>query len=84
MKILKKIIIISLLTLICNLCYSQVPNLVSNGDFSESCGTGVNSTPITLAMLKNQVLSTAGLRHGYYSLRLTVNNEVHYLKILKQ
>lgn len=39
------IIIISLLTLICNLCYSQVPNLVSNGDFSESCGTGVNSPP---------------------------------------
>lgn len=42
---MKIIIIISLLTLICNLCYSQVPNLVSNGDFSESCGTGVNSPP---------------------------------------
>jgi hypothetical protein len=45
---------------------------------------GSTSYDMTLVDLKNQVLQNGALRHGYYSLMITVNNQVHYLKILKQ
>jgi hypothetical protein len=45
---------------------------------------GSTNYEMTLGNLKSQVLQNGALRHGYYSLMITVNNEVHYIKILKQ
>lgn len=58
----------------------QVANMLDGAVATQ----GSTTYDMTLGALKHQVLQNGALRHGYYSLKLTVNNEVYYLKILKR
>jgi|GEM_PF-3512190 hypothetical protein len=46
--------------------------------------SGSTATQMTLSSLKTKVLNNSALRHGYYSLKITVNGLDQQLKIFKQ